>query len=203
MTSVQLLLIDDHAMFRAGLVLVLRAGLPDVQVREESSLEGAVRDSTTTPDVVLLDIRLEGLNGLDGIALLRRQWPWTPIIMLSSETAPETMRQAMARGATAFVSKAQTPDHMLAIIHQVLWEDSTVAAPSATSDPADASARLTPRQNEVLDLLSQGLPNKVIGRRLGLTENTVRWHVQAVLEFLQVASRAEAVYVARQRGLIG
>jgi DNA-binding NarL/FixJ family response regulator len=85
----------------------------------------------------------------------------------------------------------------------VLREDSAVVAPSTATDAEGASARLTPRQNEVLDLLSQGLPNKVIGRRLGLTENTVRWHVQAVLEFLQVASRAEAVYVARQRGLIG
>jgi DNA-binding NarL/FixJ family response regulator len=206
MPTLRILLIDDHAMFRAGLALVLRSALTGVQVLEAASLDGALRHPdklTQAPDVVILDIHLEGLNGLNGIALLKRQWPLTPIVMLSSETSSETKRQALALGASAFVSKTETPDHILTTIQAMLGQGVIPTARSDSTSSPTAPARLTARQSEVLDLLSQGLPNKVIGRRLGLTENTVRWHVQAVLELLQVSSRAEAVYVARQRGLIG
>ena len=198
MSPTTILLIDDHALFRSGLSMVLRSDIANVQVLEAGSLEEAMRDSMDAPDVLLLDIQLQGLNGLDGIALLKRKWPQTPIVMLASDATQDTMRRALERGATAFISKAETTGKILAIIKQVLRRE-TVAAKLVETE----TQRLTPRQCEVLDLLCQGLSNKVIAKRLGLAENTVRWHVQALLAFLQVASRSEAAYAARQRGLVG
>ena len=112
---------------------------------------------------------------------------------------PTSMKSWLERGAAAFVSKAASADSILALIDQ-LRRGQSVAAPA----PADDAPRqlLTPRQFEVLDLVCQGLSNKVIGRRLNLSENTVRGHVQAVLAALEVSSRSEAGFEARRRGLV-
>jgi len=120
--------------------------------------------------------------------------------MLSSQSEPETVRLALARGAVGFVSKAETADHIVQAICGAL-QGST----AALSSPTDKGVvrRLTPRQCEVLDLMSQGLSNKLVARRLSLSDNTVRRHVQDILEFFNVGSRAEAVVAARQQRLIG
>jgi len=202
MSPTGILLIDDHALFRSGLSMVLRAAIAGVEVREAGSLDEALHATAEAPDVVLLDIQLHGLNGLDGMALLKRQWPRAPIVVLSSDTRPETARQAVERGAAAFVSKAETASAMLAVVNRVIGQEAPASAPATTAD-STAEPHLTPRQCEVLDLLCQGLSNKLIGRRLNLSENTVRGHVQALLAVLQVTSRSEAAYAARRRGLVG
>lgn len=196
----RILLVDDHALFRSGLRMVLTAGIADLEVAEAASLEEALRTSMQEPALVLLDIQLHGLNGLEGIALVRRKWPQALVVILSSEVSPQKVRLAMERGAAAFVSKADPADKILAVIGQ-LRQGLPVAA-DGLQGGADSQPLLTPRQSEVLDLLCQGLSNKLIGRRLNLSENTVRGHVQAVLAALQVSSRSEAGFAARQRGLV-
>jgi DNA-binding NarL/FixJ family response regulator len=148
----------------------------------------------------LLDIKLNGLSGLEGIGLLQRQWPLTPILMLSSQTEPETVRLALERGAAGFLSKADTVEKMIDAIQQVLRGHFSALAPAP---PCTAQRRLTPRQCEVLELLHQGLSNKLIARHLTLSDNTVRRHVQDILEFFGVSNRSEAVYAAYHQGLIG
>ncbi len=184
--------------------MVLASGIPDLEVAEAGSLEEAMKTEMADPALVLLDIQLHGLNGLEGIALVRRKWPDAPVVILSSDATPQSVRLALDRGAAAFVSKAETADNILAVIGQ-LRRGQEVDAPShasaAAGDDTDRQL-LTPRQFEVLDLLCQGLSNKVIGRRLNLSENTVRGHVQAVLAALQVSSRSEAGFAARRRGLV-
>jgi DNA-binding NarL/FixJ family response regulator len=201
----RILLIDDHALFRCGLRMVLAAGIADVEVAEAASLEEAMRAPMESPALVLLDIQLHGLNGLEGIALVKRKWPEAAVVILSSDVAHHNVRLALERGALAFVSKAEPADKILAVIDQ-LRRGLPVAAASSALVPAsegDGSRQLlTPRQSEVLDLMCQGLSNKVIGRRLNLSENTVRGHVQAVLAALQVSSRSEAGFAARRRGLV-
>lgn len=201
----RILLIDDHALFRCGLRMVLAAGISDVEVAEAASLEEAMRAPMENPALVLLDIQLHGLNGLEGIALVKRKWPEAAVVILSSDVAHHNVRLALERGALAFVSKAEPADKILAVIDQ-LRRGLPVAAASSPLVPAsegDGSRQLlTPRQSEVLDLMCQGLSNKVIGRRLNLSENTVRGHVQAVLAALQVSSRSEAGFAARRRGLV-
>lgn len=206
MLPARILLIDDHALFRCGLHMVLAAGIPGLEVTEAASLEEAMHGAMAPPALVLLDVHLQGLNGIEGIALVKRKWPDAAVIMLSSQAESQTIALALERGAAAFVSKAATADTILAVIDQVRRglpmpsaASPTLRAPG-TGDPD--TQRLTPRQCEVLDLMCQGLSNKVIGRRLNLSENTVRGHVQAILATLQVSSRSEAGFAARQRGLV-
>lgn len=204
----RILLVDDHSLFRCGLRMVLSAAIPDLEVSEAASLEEAMH-AHIEPALVLLDIQLHGLNGLEGIALVKRKWPQAAVIMLSSEVSPQKVRLAMERGAAAFVSKADPADRILGVISQVRrglpagLDAFPAKALGADASGADGQAPLlTPRQSEVLDLVCQGLSNKVIGRRLNLSENTVRGHVQAVLAALQVSSRSEAGFAARQRGIV-
>lgn len=199
MIATRILLIDDHAMFRTGLSMVISTGLPAAVVAEAESVAGAIDHVQESPDVLLLDIKLPGLNGVEGIPLLKRKWPLVPILMLSSQDDPQTMRLALARGAAGFVSKAQTATKIIEAIDLVLRGQCCGPSPQA-SDPGEQ--RLTPRQCEVLELLGQGLSNKRIARQLSLSDNTVRRHVQGILEHFQVASRAEAVFAARRQCLL-
>jgi DNA-binding NarL/FixJ family response regulator len=205
MTTTNILLIDDHAMFRSGLRMVLSARMTDAEIFEAGTLSEATQSSPEIIDVILLDINLPGLNGLDGIALLKRKWPLAPVIVLSSQDGPDTVRDALARGAVRFISKADTADRIVALLNRVLRGE--YAAHSAQLDEngeaINAPQHLTPRQCEVLDLLCQGMSNKLIARRLTLSENTVRGHVHAILLFLEVSSRSEAVFASRRRGLVG
>ena len=205
MTTTNILLIDDHAMFRSGLRMVLCAGMQDAEIFEAGSLIEATQASPEWIDIILLDINLPGLNGLDGIAIIKRKWPQTPVIVLSSQDGPETARDAVARGAVCFISKADTADRIVSLLNRVLHgEYNEPEVLSADGDEeAKAPQHLTSRQCEVLDLLCQGMSNKLIARKLFLSEHTVRGHVQSVLGFLQVSSRSEAIVAARRRGLVG
>jgi DNA-binding NarL/FixJ family response regulator len=202
--SIRLLLIDDHTLFRSGLRLILKEGLPQVEVLEAASLEQAVQLTTDPPNLVLLDIQLQGVNGLEGIGLLHRRWPDTAVVILSSIATPDKVQLAASRGAAGFVSKGDSSDRIIAVVREVL----NGSTPRADVTPAftttvPAPPRLTPRQCEVLGLLCAGLSNKVIAKRLQLSEFTVRAHVHSVLGLLEVTSRSQAVFVARQKGLIG
>ncbi len=202
-----ILLIDDHALFRTGVRLVLNTSMPDLDVLEAESLEQAMRSGSQAPAMVVLDIQLVGLNGIDGIALLKRKWQQTPVVMLSSHSDTETVSTTLARGAAAFVSKTESADKIVRVIEQILHgkpiaTNTDALKRSSAPNIETTSSNLTPRQCEVLDFLCQGLSNKAIARRLALSENTVRGHVQAILEFLHVASRSEAAFVARRQGLV-
>jgi len=205
MTTTNILLIDDHAMFRSGLRMVLNAHMADTAIFEAGSLSEATQCAPEKIGVILLDINLPGLNGLDGIALLKRKWPQAPVVVLSSLDGPETVRDALARGAVRFISKADTADRIVALLNRVLRGECSVPE----NQPGDGEVtlpmpqHLTPRQCEVLDLVCQGMSNKLIARHLALSENTVRGHVQAILGFLAVSSRSEAAFAARRRGLVG
>lgn len=201
MSTPHVLLIDDHAMFRSGLKLVVLSAMPEAVIHEAGSLQEAMDATPDRLDVVLLDIQLRGLSGLEGLALLKRKWPRVPVLMVSSQSDPETVHVALARGASGFVSKAETADQIVQAICKVLEGTIAEGLPPAVKSPPARS--LTPRQCEVLDLLNQGLSNKLMARRMSLSDNTVRRHVQDILEFFNVGSRAEAVATARQRRLIG
>lgn len=199
MNTPQVLLIDDHAMFRTGLGLVIGMGMPDVSLAQAASVDEALADASLQPQAVLLDIKLGGTSGLEGIALVRKRWPGVPVVMLSSQDTPQTMQLALSRGAQAFVSKAESAETIMEVLRQALRGGMT---PAPRSLPVSGERQLTARQREVLALLHEGLPNKLIARRLVVSENTVRRHVQDILEFFQVDNRAEAVYAARHQALI-
>ena len=201
-----ILLIDDHAVFRLGLRLLLCETFSAARVSEADSLEQAMEQTRQAPDLVLLDIKLPGLNGIEGTALLKARWPHTRIIILSSLEAPEAIDEALGYGAAGYLSKGESAERLLAGIRDIIdgpGAPGKPGAPAATEAESEvASSRLTPRQRETLEMLCQGLSNKLIAKQLALAENTVRRHVQDILEHFQVDSRSEAVFAARRRGLI-
>ncbi|MFC6839889.1 response regulator [Xanthomonas theicola] len=196
-----LLLIDDHRLFRSGIAMVLDAGLDAVSIHEADSLEQALRLNDIAPHLVLLDMQLQGLSGLEGISLLAGKWPGTRIVMVSAFDVPDRVSQAVQRGAVGFISKTEHPERLVQEVAALL-ACASCAPIKAPVPPGLERGKLTPRQTEVLDLLCQGLSNKMIGRRLGLSEHTVRGHVQATLAALGASSRAEAAFTARRLGLI-
>lgn len=190
----RILLIDDHAIFRRGLRTLLCEAHPGTQIDEAESIEQAMAPDMPTPDLVLLDISLPGTSGLDGIALLKQRWTATTIVILSALATSEASTEALACGARGYVSKTEPSERIL--------ERITAAMEGGMPAPRiPANGQLTPRQREVIGLLSQGLSNKLMARKLNLSENTVRRHVQDILAHFQVDSRAEAVCAARRRGL--
>jgi len=198
-----ILLIDDHAMFRAGLRALLEGRLPAVRVLEAASIDDAERLRIAAPDLLLLDIQLQEGNGLDGMRLFRQRWPDTVIAVLSAWHTPRNINQALAQGARTFIPKTAPADAVMELVERLRHTASGGKLSDREKPPESLLQRtnLTPRQREVLDLLCRGLSNKGIGRQLGLSENTVRWHVQNLLALLRVSSRSEAVFVARSLGL--
>lgn len=196
MNNNQILIVDDHPIFRYGLCRLLFDANPNVQVYEAESLESAMALGISQPDLILLGIKLPGVSGWAGIPLLKQRWAGVTIVMLSAIDAPEAVTEALACGAAGFISKKASPEFALHLIADAALLNASLFR------PLPQSRHLTPRQQGVLDLLAQGLSNKRIARHLAVSENTVRRHVHDILEYFQVVSRSEAVNVAQRRGLI-
>ena len=202
MQHYRLLLIDDHTLFRTGLRLLLGDSLPTSDILEAGSVMEAVEQhGRTAIDLILLDLQLPGLSGLEGTQVLHRHFPAARIIVVSGTTEAWTPEMANRYGVSGFLSKSATPEQIEASIAQCLQAPLPHAAPRAAGRPGSPGP-LTPRQLEVLHHLGLGRSNKVIARHLGLAENTVRVHVAAILAHLNVASRIEAVLEAQRRGLL-
>lgn len=203
------LLVEDHTLFREGMRLLL-GGSPLVRARILEA--GSLVEALALPDevdLVLLDIGLPGIDGIDGLLNVRQRWPQAAILMLSAHDRPELVRQALAKGACGFVSKTAQPLHICQEVRR--WLDlPRGAAPPAPSAPlpgndgeaAAQEALLTPRQYDVLRLLSQGLSNKAIAYQMQLSENTVRNHVVAIMRLFDAQTRTAAVMAAQRRGLL-
>lgn len=196
MNAPHILLIDDHTMFRNGMRLLIRESFPDMVIIEADSIETAITYEIDELSLILLDHKLKGLNGLQGLTLFYRLWPDVPVLMLSGEDNSEIVREVVSSGAAGFVSKAESSDKIIEAIRGFM--PAQIAHTAADSAPS----YLTPRQIEVLTLLHQGLSNKLIAQQLNITDNTVRRHVQDILEIFGVMNRSEAVYLAQKKGLL-
>ena len=201
-TPPRLMLIDDHVLFRTGMRLILGDGpLPLGEPLEA----GSIAEALTTPhaiDVVLLDVELPGISGIDGLALIKRRWPQAAIVMLTANDDPERMRQATQRGAHAFVSKTASAEHIRRVVQQALAGKLQLEATALPHAAAQPGAALSARQLDVLALMCEGMSNKAIANRLFLSENTVRNHVVAVLRHFEASTRTEAVTIAQRTGVI-
>ena len=196
------MLIDDHVLFRTGMRLILGDGpLPLGEPLEA----GSIAEALTTPhaiDVVLLDVELPGISGIDGLALIKRRWPQAAIVMLTANDDPERMRQATQRGAHAFVSKTASAEHIRRVVQQALAGTLQLVAEALPHAAVQPGTALSARQLDVLALMCEGMSNKAIANRLFLSENTVRNHVVAVLRHFEASTRTEAVTIAQRTGVI-
>ena len=207
----RILLADDHDLVRDTVEEFLKRLTDDLQVHHAATLPQAldlVRKAGDL-DLILLDLRMPGMNGLAGLKILRAESGRVPIVILSAETDPETIRSALQAGAAGFVPKTTRGTTMLNALRLVLAgeryvPDILLAGP--TPQPGIAAegdhglASLTRREREVLRLLVEGLPNKEIGRRLKIEVVTVALHLRSIYRKLGVTSRTQAVRMALEQG---
>lgn len=204
----KILVVDDHALVREGLRQVLKGLDEAVEVLEAPHCARAFELADQHPDLdlVLLDYHLPDLNGLDALQIFGKEHPELPIIMLSGSVNPQIMRQVMAKGAAAFLTKSGLSHELLNVLQLVL--DGEVYTPPEMAPNAGALAgsasspnlQLTPRQEEVLYLLLDGSSNKDISRVLQLSEETVKNHITGIFRCFGVQSRIQAVIAATQWG---
>ncbi|MDX1695333.1 MAG: response regulator transcription factor [Ketobacteraceae bacterium] len=198
-----ILIVDDHALFRTGLSMILNQdGYHKIQ--QAGSVSEAIKYRTTNIDVILLDIQMPGINGIDGIAVLLTHFPGAAIIILSANEEPVNMAEAEVRGAKGFLLKSSHAEEISHAIMIVMNGGRFFPSCHADTMPAgDSRERLTARQLEVLRLLCEGKSNKIIARELDMAENTARVHVSAILARLGASSRAEAILIAQKRRIVG
>lgn len=218
------LLVDDHALFREGLALLLAPLVQDLRVFEAGSCEAALELLDGAPaavDLALVDLGLPGMSGLVGIPLMREHHPGVTVVALSSADDRETVLAALDAGAMGFIPKSSSSAIFAAALKLILAKGIylppsaflgsrptaiagaavpvTAGAPAASRRPADLG--ITPRQADVLYLILQGLSAKLICRELGLSPSTVKAHTSAVLRALNVTTRTQAVVAAGKLGL--
>ena len=212
---IKVLLVDDHALLRGGMRYLLRSFDADLEMDEAGNCTEALElVAASSYDLMLLDLNMPGLNGMDALAALREAAPGLPLVVLSGESDPGVVRAAIDSGAMGFIPKSSTPEVLiqalrLVLAHGVYLPPLVLQATRAVSSSAPVLPQilstvlpgLTPRQLEVLHCIIRGKPNKVIARDLDLSEGTVKAHLSAVFQTLGVHSRTEAVYAAAKLGL--
>ena len=202
--SIGVLVVDDHALVRTGVVNIL-SHEPDLRVVAEASngAEAVVEFAKHRPDVVLLDLRMPVMEGVEAVRQIREVDPGAKVIVLTTYDTDEDISRALKAGAKAYVLKDITADELVACIHDVM-KGKTYLAPAAAAKLAEGIARVqvTPRELSTLRLMADGKSNKEIGVALGISERTVKTHLGHLFEKLGVTSRTEALKVATRRGLV-
>jgi DNA-binding NarL/FixJ family response regulator len=198
----KILIVDDHPLFRAGFHAVLEQSDLEAGVLSVSSVPEALQALQRDSDIglVLLDIHLRGDDGFKALKTIGERFPTTACIMISGDEQPGVASRAISAGASGFIPKSFTADEMIAAIRKVLAGDVFTPAPASLA-PAEPSG-LTLRQLEVISMLGRGFSNKEIARALDVAERTVKAHVSAVFEALNVRNRTQAVLVAQRRGYL-
>lgn len=206
----RIVIVDDHPLFRDALNHSLQSMLEEVLTRQAGSLDELVESlkADHDTDLVLLDLNMPGVQGFSGLLYLRAQYPEIPVIIVSATEDPATIKHALEFGASGFVPKSQPIDRIraavLAVLSGEIWTppevDISRAEPSEDEQMINRLASLTPQQVRVLMMLGEGLLNKQIAYELSVSEATVKAHVSAILQKLEVDSRTQAVIAISKIG---
>lgn len=204
MTRRRIIIVDDHPLFRAALRQTLAGGDATVSVEESGDLPSLSKslDADRDCDLVLLDLNMPGVRGFSGLLLVRAQYPEIPVMIISAVEDATVVRRAFELGASGYLHKSEGPTEIRRAIETVLAGE--VFVPKGTMLTGDDEqsalmkrlAALTPQQVRVLMMLSDGLMNKQIAYELSISEATVKAHVSAILQKLDVDSRTQAVIAA-------
>jgi DNA-binding NarL/FixJ family response regulator len=210
--DLKFLVVDDHALTREGVRLALGALGESVTVLDAASVEAALATVHRHPDIdlVLLDLGLPGAGGSALLDALRRERNTVPVVVISGTDERSQVLKALDQGALGFIPKSFPLDLMMQAVRLVLAggtyiPQQALAPPRggalAEAKAGPAIAELTPRQRQILSLMSRGKPNKLIADELGITEATVKSHVTDIFRVLGVTNRTQAVIVAGDAGL--
>ncbi|MFT0548888.1 response regulator [Allopusillimonas ginsengisoli] len=214
--TIKILLIDDHSLFRSGVRFLLQKQ-PDFDVVGEAAdgLEGIKRAKALAPDVILLDLNMPGLSGLETLRLLLQDMPDCAVVILTVSEEADELGQALRDGALGYLLKNIDADSLTTAIRRAAQGEPVIAEPMtsklvaqfrATSEPAPVSesasrAHLTAREMDIIQCLVRGESNKVIARNLDVAESTVKIHVQNILKKLNLSSRVQIAVYAVEQGL--
>ena len=198
------MLVDDHSVVRIGLGAVL-ALCPDVQViaEAEDGAQALERYRKDQPDIVLMDVRMPGMGGIDALRAIRSEWPKARVIMLTTSELDDDVQQAIDAGANGYLPKSVGRDELIDAIRQVHAGGQYIPAfIRRMMDELSSRKQLSARELEVLDGMRRGLSNREIALALSISEHTAKAHVKAILAKLESADRAEAVARAFEKGLL-
>jgi DNA-binding NarL/FixJ family response regulator len=215
----RIMIVDDHAIMRRGMVYVVEQRFPDANVVEAGSASAALdamREQVV--DVVLVDIRMPDMDGLDLLRAIRGEWPDAPVIMLSTHEYAPDLKRALSDGAAGYLLKDATLEDLGQAIDAAISGGSSVlsqrAIQSLFEDVASSSGRvtsiarsrvtgyhLTQREHEILALLSEGRSNRSIAQNLYVSEETVKGHLNAIFRKLGVTNRTQAAMMAVELGV--
>ncbi len=209
----RVLLIDDHTLFRSGLQELLRRQGIRVAAAVGTGAEGCRLAAELRPDVVLLDMRMPEMDGLDVLQTLREREPAMPVVMLTTSREERDLVECLRNGAQGYLLKDMEPEELVSALDDVL-AGKTVVAPDMAGvlakvvqgdRPAERGRSpfsiLTRREREILCHLAAGRSNKAIARELDISDGTVKLHVKSILRKLEVHSRVEAAVIAVEQGL--
>ena len=207
----KILIVDDHALVREGLRQVLKGLDEAVEVLDAPTCARAFAQAAAHADLdlVLLDYHLPDMDGLTALEVLRQNHPELPVFVLSGSASQQTMQKVMAKGAAGYMTKASMSEELLVALRMVL--DGDVYVPAALAGRPVAATRasgatdaapppITARQREVLQHLLDGLSNRDISQRMGLSVDTVKDHLGGVMRALGVQTRTQAVLAAARYG---
>jgi two-component system nitrate/nitrite response regulator NarL len=201
--AARVLVVDDHPLIIAAVQGVLTGSGVASAVDQASTLRDArakLRDASY--QLVVLDLGLSDSQGMNGLLTLREDFPDIPVIILTSDSSIETVTAAFENNARGFVVKGESPHTLVSAVRTVLAGGTHLPELSGVNlPPSPPATPLSPRKLDVLRLLLEGLPNKTIAARLGLSENTIKVHIAGIYAELNVHNRVQAVMRARQLGL--
>lgn len=214
--SIRILLIDDHSLLRSGIRLLLEKQ-PDFEVVAEAGdgIEGVKRAQQHKPDVILLDLNMPGLSGLETLLLLMQDNPACAVIILTVSEEAEELGQALRDGARGYLIKNIEGDALAAAIRRAATGEAVIDAAMTAKlvaqfraqpktgavNPAIERDKLTAREREIVQCLARGESNKEIARSLDVAESTVKIHVQNILKKLNLSSRVQVAVYAVEHGM--
>jgi DNA-binding NarL/FixJ family response regulator len=201
---IRVLCVDDHRVVREGIALIIgRQADMEVVGSAATGEEAILEFRRHRPDITLMDLRLGTMSGLDAIRAIRAEHDWARIIVLTMYQGDEDIYKAMAAGAAAYLLKDTLSDELVRVVREVCAGRRPVGADvQARLDERATQPTLTPREIQVLELLSQGNRNKTIASTLGISEETVQVHIKNIFGKLKVNERTAAVNVALRRGIV-
>jgi len=206
MVTNRLVIADDHPLFRDALEQTIASALVDLEIHQAGSLEHVISilEGPDDFDLVLLDLKMPGVLGFSGLMFLRAQFPNIPVVVVSASEEATVVRRIMELGASGFIPKSASMEDMQQAVKTILdgevWVPENIDLnsdkPDEDSDLARRMTTLTPQQMRVLMMLRDGLLNKQIAFKLDVSEATIKAHVSAILQKLNVDSRTQAVIAA-------
>ena len=214
MNTIRVLLVDDHRLFRRGVAAAL-AEAPDIQVVGEAhdGLQAVAKSRETDPHVVLMDIAMPEMDGLEATRRIKAELPHVRIVILTVAEEDENLFEALKAGAHGYLLKSVEPEELFRTLRGIVRGEAFLTPSMATklldeftrrtgAEPARPAGRMSPREREVLELLTRGAVNKEIAAALHISENTVKNHMKSIMEKLHAENRVQVVAYALRRGLV-